>query len=170
MFHRDQRDLLCCSGPISSDEQTRNHDDLLLRRFESGGKLGFFRCHHEHNRRKPGLEGLCGFCFFALAVVGQPTSEALFVPATPSFPRSPSITVSASVTLSASMLRGICDGGIGGGTSTVSVSLPFSSLASRHRCSTHRKTSVRLRRALPTGSHSCAQPSTFSERCDAASP
>ena len=73
-------------GPISSDEQTRNHDDLLLRRFESGGKLGFFRCHHEHNRRKPGLEGLCGFCFFALAVVGQSTSEALFVPATPSFP------------------------------------------------------------------------------------
>ena len=45
-----------------------------------------------------------------------------------------------------------------------------SSLASRHRCSTHRKTSVRLRRALPTGSHSCAQPSTFSERCDAAPP
>ena len=78
VFHRDQRDLLCCSGPISSDEQTRNHDDLLLRRFESGGKLGFFRCHHEHNRRKPGLEGLCGFCFFALAVVGQSTSEALF--------------------------------------------------------------------------------------------
>ena len=86
VFHRDQRDLLCCSGPISSDEQTRNHDDLLLRRFESGGKLGFFRCHHEHNRRKPGLEGLCGFCFFALAVVGQSTSEARFVPATPSFP------------------------------------------------------------------------------------
>ena len=85
-------------------------------------------------------------------------------------PVSPSISVSASVVLSASMLRGICDGGIGGGTSTVSVSLPFSSLASRHRCSTHRKTSVRLRRALPTGSHSCAQPSTFSERCDAASP
>ena len=33
VFHRDQRDLLCRSGPISSDEQTRNHDDLLLRRF-----------------------------------------------------------------------------------------------------------------------------------------
>ena len=74
---------------------------------------------------------------------------------------SPSISVSASVALSGSMLRGICDGGICGGTSTVSVSLPCSSLASRHRCSTHRKTSVRLRRALPTGSHSCAQPSTF---------
>ena len=51
-------------GPISSDEQTRNHDDLLLRRFESGGKLGFFRC-HEPNRRKPGLEGR--LCFFALS-------------------------------------------------------------------------------------------------------
>ena len=86
VFHRDQRDLLCCSSPISSDEQTRNHDDLLLRRFASGGKLGFFRCHHEHNRRKLGLEGLRGFCFFALAAVGQSTSEALFVPATPSFP------------------------------------------------------------------------------------
>ena len=84
MFHRDQRDLLCCSGPISSDEQTRNHDDLLLRRFESGGKLGFFRCHHEHNGRKPGLEGLCGFCFFALAVVGQSTSEALDLSVLPS--------------------------------------------------------------------------------------
>ena len=44
------------------------------------------------------------------SVVGQLTSEALFVPATPSF--SPSISVSASVGLSASMLRGICDGGI----------------------------------------------------------
>ena len=55
------------------------------------------------------------------SVVGQSTSEALFVPATPSF--SPSISVSASVTvaLSASMLRGICDGGICGGTSTVAV-------------------------------------------------
>ena len=94
-------------------------------------------------------------------------------PAKPSLCQRPlpfPIDIGASVALSASMLRGICDGGIGGGTSTVSVSLPFSSLASRHRCSTHRKTSVRLRRALPTGSHSCAQPSTFSERCDAASP
>ena len=89
------------------------------------------------------------------------------------FPIDIGLRLSASAALSASMLRGICDGGICGGTSTVEVSLPFtvSSLASRQRCSTHRKTSVRLRRrALPTGSHSCAQPSTFSERCDAASP
>ena len=89
----------CCSTAISAiffavrgPSQVTSRPGITMIFFcdaftESGGKLGFFRC-HEHNRMKLGLEGLCGFCFFALGCrpVDQRSRASQVVPATPSFP------------------------------------------------------------------------------------
>ena len=155
---------------LATNEQARNHDDLLLRGFESGGKLGFSAAMNVIEGSQDWKDSVD---FVSLrSVVGQSTSEARF--ATVTFPF-PSIPVSAPVVVNASMLRRICDGGICGGTSTVSVSLPFSSPASWQRSSTHRNTGYDRpfkRHALLAGSRRSHGPllcSTLSRRCDTVS-
>ena len=98
-------------------------------------KPWIFRCHERDRRNGRTL----WISFICARLSASRQAKPAFATVTLPFP---SISVSASVALSASMLRRICDGGICGGTLTVSVSLPFSSLASWHRCSTHRNTII----------------------------
>ena len=100
--------LLCCSGFISSDRQARNqHDDLPLRGFESGGKLGFSAIVNVIESTQNWPDSVDFVLVLGCRLFDQRSplchSDPLLFPL---------ISVSASCALSASMLRRICDGAI----------------------------------------------------------